>query len=159
MKPLLIGLAPSHENGLGGPLSGRIGQRLADVMGIDVDTYLLYFDRINLFPTPLRAFTDAEAWVRADVLKMQIMDRDVVVIFGRDVASAFQIETEWFEWTAFAEYGPRVAVSPHPSGRCRWWNDPMNVACAKRFWREESGGVRIHSPLLMRQVSKSTCYS
>jgi hypothetical protein len=63
---------------------------------------------------------------------------DVVVMLGRRVEAAFDLaRSEWFEWRRpWDEWGPMVAVAPHPSKRSRWWNLPTNVERARQFWRK-----------------------
>lgn len=83
------------------------------------------------------------------------LEHDVVVLLGRRVAAAFGVDARWpfYEWT-FLLRGPcpraerwplvvtdqevtRAVVLPHPSGRSRWWNDPMALDELTKFAKEE----------------------
>lgn len=56
---------------------------------------------------------------------------DVVVLCGTKVRAAFGLgHVEWLE--RYAKY----LVIPHPSGRCRTWNDPEFRARARDVFRE-----------------------
>jgi uracil-DNA glycosylase len=136
-KPLLVGQAPGPSGDNSRPLSGRIGKRLAQLMGVSFDAYLSTFDRINLlasFPGKSDGKGDKfplhEAREIASLLDLG--GRPFVLLMGRGVARAFgMIGTPWLEW--FELRGANVAVVPHPSGVNRWWNDAKNEAEARSF--------------------------
>jgi hypothetical protein len=102
-------LWPRPENASGG--------RLCKVLGMTPATYLRTFDRVNLC---------LGGWNLRDA-------RDVAaglthprrVLLGRRVAQAHGIK----DWRPFEVYdlgplGRDVLALPHPSGRCRIWNEP-----------------------------------
>lgn len=122
-------------------LTGRCGDRLADLAGMSVAEYLRVFDRTNL----VRGYSGPRLTARrareaADELRRSLGGRRVVLL-GRTVAAAFGLsrDAEWFRWLPMSTEagGPgvfRVVAAPHPSGLSRWWSDPLNVARARVFW-------------------------
>jgi hypothetical protein len=70
----------------------------------------------------------------ARVAAARMRPRGRVLLLGRGVATAFgQARRPILQW--FDLRGARAAVFPHPSGISHWWNDPRNVARARRFLR------------------------
>lgn len=142
----LIGEAPGKHGKPGEPaLLGRIGRRLARLMGTNEDQYRWSTRRDNLLPRwPGKAPGNGSAWpvkqARRAARRMEDgglfafgHDR-IVVLLGRRVAAAFGFGgAKWFK--PFIVYGVTVVVTPHPSGANRWWNEPANVRRAGRFWR------------------------
>ncbi len=143
---LLIGEAPGKRGTPSEPaLGGRIGRRLASLMGCSVEEYERWTVRINLLPNwPGKAshgngsrWPTKTARSHARVLVMnRWLDGRSVILLGRRVAAAFGIKSDraWFVWEE-GVIGLRFAVAPHPSGASRWWNDPRNVEAARKFWR------------------------
>ena len=127
LKPLLIGLEPGRGNGE--PLSGLCGRRLAALCGLSLDSYLGSFSRINA-----RGCPDIHSRIAA---------RTVVVVLGRVAARIVGLPTSlpFLAWVdVYRDNGTWIAVSPHPSGRNRWWNDPDNRLRAGVFWRGVTHG-------------------
>lgn len=61
-----------------------------------------------------------------------------LLLCGRKVAEAFGLRSaEPLVWTPLELVGTfrLVAYLPHPSGRCRWYNEPSNVHAAREFVR------------------------
>lgn len=147
---LLVGEAPGKGGRLGGPvLLGRIGRRLARLMGATEDQYRRRTRRVNLLTRwPGRASGNGSAWpvkrARRSARRMEDAglfappDR-IVILLGRRVAAAFGLGgAPWFTSFQMASsqgMPAEVVVAPHPSGASRWWNEPANVARARRFWR------------------------
>jgi uracil-DNA glycosylase len=142
MRPLVIGQAPGPNTDPALPLSGRCGDRLADLAGLTPDNFRLMFELTNLLPTfPGKAgkgdlFPIDEARVAA--LRMLVSGRlgaRPVVLLGANVERAFALAPD----VPVLRWRPRLAVlvatCPHPSGVSRWWNDPANERAARRFWR------------------------
>lgn len=145
-KPLIIGQAPSRRSDPSEPLSGNSGRRLAGLCGIDLATFLVRFDRINLIPAfPGAAekgdrFVGAkEARALADALRPAIRGRRVVLL-GFQVGAAFRFTGPAFAWERSLET-EAVAMSPHPSGISLWWNDRWNAERARRFWSTLARGL------------------
>lgn len=155
-KPLLIGQAPGPNTDPDYPLypapRTSAGGRLCDLMGLSRGEYIMAFDRVNLlpyFPGKTTANEDrfpmSPARLAAAVLRPMLRGRRVILV-GRQVAQAFQVEADWHEWVDLRA-GPRhaadrsdglaqVAVVPHPSGRNHWYNSDLNRERARRFWAE-----------------------
>lgn len=131
MRPLLVGednprsadprfaLWPFPAGTAGSALCGRI-------LGLDADAYLGRFDRANLCRA---GWDEAEARERACELARSRMGRPVVLL-GRKVAGAFGLDLEEFGRSG------RFLRLPHPSGRCRTWNDASNIGRAREALRE-----------------------
>jgi len=144
-KPLIIGQAPGPHGSVA-PLSGRCGERLAGLCGLDMLAFGLAFERVNLidaFPGKDGkgdAFPIEVARERAVSLLLngRLFNRKVVML-GAGVARAFGIRSftflEWAQNEALA-----LAIAPHPSGVSRWWNVPENVKAAEQFWRSLARG-------------------
>ena len=136
---VLIGQAPG-KRGLtkDGPLAGAVGRRIARLIGISEERYLSKVLRENVldrFPGGGKngdAFPAEAARLGAARLLAKYHGRRFVLL-GRKTARAFGIgEVPWFEWR---EHGAVViAVAPHPSGLCRFWNDPRAVQEARTFF-------------------------
>jgi hypothetical protein len=84
------------------------------------------WDRVNLFAEPVKRWSDREA--AASAASIDVGGRPAVVVLGAHVARAFGIAYDPLAESIID--GTRHVVVPHPSGRCRWWNDPANVAAA-----------------------------
>lgn len=65
------------------------------------------------------------------------LDHEINVLWGRRVAAAFGIPPEW-PWMDPLQTsdGGLVYVMPHPSGRCRTWNDTLEELTISRALRE-----------------------
>jgi len=130
---------------------GRIGKRLALLMGTNEYNYRWYTRRENLLKQwPGSARSNGSAWNArlAAVAARRMEDKglftipdSIVILLGRRVANAFHYSrAQWFyEFTrrSFLDGAAlvTVVVAPHPSGANRWWNDPKNWNEAARFWR------------------------
>ena len=146
MQIILIGEAPGKNwKPSDVPLLGRIGKRLAILMGTNEYNYRWHTRRENLlqrWPGPARgngsawnAKLAARAAARMERKGILGMPDSIVILLGRRVARAFRFhESPWFkEWPQ--ANGATIVVAPHPSGASRWWNDPRNWNEACRFWR------------------------
>ena len=133
MKPLIVGevnmlsadpkfaLYPYPANGSGG--------RLARILGLDPLVYLRMFDRMNLYSRIPVRWSIADARYRAALLAEQQIGRQVVMLLGRRVAEAFCPTSEHHSWAQIGQY----YLIPHPSGRCRAWNDPTAIERTRTF--------------------------
>lgn len=138
MKTLLVGEAPARTTVGARPFTGRTGDRLAELAGLE--RLRDGFDAVNLldrWPGPAgpkgSAFPLALARPAAEALRPRIRRRRVILV-GRRVASAFRLASlPYLTWEG------QVAVLPHPSGVCRWWNEPENVELAAEFLRDCRG--------------------
>jgi uracil-DNA glycosylase len=135
---LIIGQSPSPDTLT--PFDGRSGARLADLCGLSHAAFLARFQRTNLIAHyPGRRingdnFPLAAAKCCALAMEPGLVGERVVIV-GLQVARAFRVPTEpLFAWRWVEGAGYLAAVSPHPSGRNRWWNEAANVEAARRFW-------------------------
>jgi len=156
MRPLLIGQAPGPNTDPECPLfpvpARATGGRLQELTGLTRGDYLRTFDRMNLLPyfpgsdAQGDRFPVPDAKFAARAIRPLLNGRTVVLV-GRNVATAFGFKFEFHEWcehwyarrrcSVQKDNGTcRMAVTPHPSGRSRWYNDPDNVEQAERFWRD-----------------------
>lgn len=152
-RPLLIGQAPGPNTDPNLPLFPMplrsAGGRLQTIMGIDRPTYLEAFERVNLLPyfpgTQKRedCFPMTAAKLAVKVTAPFLAGRTVVMV-GRKVADAFELDQGWHEWKLIRmrRYMPfdsnngraHVAVVPHPSGRNPWYAEEGNRERARAFW-------------------------
>ena len=138
MKPLLVGednpFRSKPELALYPLPLGCAGHRLQVILGLTRSQYLRRFDRVNL--------CEGGVWdpVGAQVRASQIIAGPwrVVVLLGRKVARAFErvglpgVEPGRSFQTI--DYGERTFVLlPHPSGRCRAWNEEGASSLARRL--------------------------
>lgn len=89
-------------------------------------------DGINLlWPSPMVGYWDPrEAFKVAQILRSEIEKTyDVVLLFGRKVCEAFEVE--YVPLRHLEQYIPL----PHPSGRCRAWNDCKFLCEVRRFFK------------------------
>lgn len=139
MKTILIGQAPSRTSDPGEALSGRSGERLAALCGLDLPTFLDAFERHNVLPYwPGKdgkgdRYTPAEIRHRAELIASVIRGRKVVVL---GIINARVLSITWPMFWFRPHCGALFAWAPHPSGINRWWNDVLNVSLAEAFWRE-----------------------
>ena len=135
MKPLLVGelnpYGPDAHFALWSDPQGSAGWRLCHaILGLEQREYLRRFDRVNLCTgawDPVHALEEAEKIVA---------ERLVVIALGGRVARAFKVGFDPFavttRWLTHERGGKtEILVLPHPSGRCRLWNDPKNAERAR----------------------------
>jgi uracil-DNA glycosylase len=134
-KVLLVGEAPSPDGA--SSFEGRSGRRLADLAGLTHAEFCERFERTNLLDAfPGRSgkgssFPVAEARAAAARLEPLLKGRRTVFVSFR-LASLFDLPADPFRW--LAAFGGFAAVSPHPSGVNRWWNEPGNAEDARAFF-------------------------
>lgn len=143
--PLLLGEAPSPAGDPSRPLGGRIAVRLCNWLGWRyTDAYAALTDRFECLNVIERA-KDADPWDRKaasvrwqTLLSERMADRShprVVVAFGRRAGQAIGAgDREFFEWRDGQLYDS--VVVPHPSGRCRVWNDPATSVRVREVLQE-----------------------
>lgn len=138
-KPLLVGesnpygpdpafaLYPLPESSAAGRLCSR-------VMGLSRGRYLRSFDRANLCAGE---WSMREARSRArDLLSVP---RSLYVLCGAKVARAFGVDYEPLSRIGVGGLlipTATLLVIPHPSGLCRFWNEPGAFERARAFLRE-----------------------
>lgn len=108
-------------------LTGATGARLCWILGMDAHEYLKTFARVNLLMTP--------AWSRrlAREEANQLTHRRRILL-GARVAEAHGLRFKPFTVWHSRREGHRAfdaLILPHPSGRCRIWNDPVAAVRAR----------------------------
>lgn len=126
MRPLLVGeqntLSDDPRFALYPRPRGRADDRLRRVLGLTDFEYLCAFNRVNLLPKGARWKAGA-ARNRAETLS--VLYGGSVVLLGARVANAFDLD-----YRPFTRVG-RFYMIPHPSGRCRLWNEPGSARRAR----------------------------
>lgn len=91
-------------------------------------------DGINLlWPSPVCGYWDElEAKRVAKELRSRVEEYDRALLFGARVCRAFGVEFE-----VLREQGAYLPL-PHPSGRCRLWNDRELVNEVRRYFKKEA---------------------
>lgn len=123
MKTLLVGeVRPEGYRGDLDPRDvGSAGERMCTILGLTIEEYLDRFDRVNL----CRKVWDKDAaWVEA--ARVEAERRAKIVLLGRKVQAAFDMD----DAPLFSTWG-RYVLLPHPSGKCRVWNDEKNFIIAR----------------------------
>lgn len=111
------------------PLPPRsAGGRLIAYSRIAPAQYLGAFLRRNLFRTLPRAWDRADARINAERLMAELRLRGItrVILLGTKVGAAFDVPDLWSHGHAMSV---ELVTIPHPSGRCRVYND---VAAQRR---------------------------
>lgn len=153
---LIIGQAPAKTDDPAHPITGRTDRRLAQLMGMKFEDFIIGFDRANLigrYPGKTEngrgdLFPMREAEENWDQLYHTVLYKegyDYVLILGRAVQKAVGwLHVQSLYWRDMIYRDKKKvtlgAICPHPSGRSRWWNDPVNTAAATVFmmnWRAE----------------------
>lgn len=106
---------------------GCAGWRLCNkVLALDSDDYLERFERVNLCDGPWR---DGKA--RESAEQFWHAPARTFLLLGSRVCAAFGVEFLPFTTMRIFPMGHAVVVLPHPSGRSRYWNDPLNYLRAR----------------------------
>lgn len=133
-RPLFIGEAPSA---IATNFEGRCGRRLAEVAGLDHETFCRNTVRANILPERDDPRRNDRTYLHArfDALYRRESPSTVVLV-GRVACRGAGLDTiapcVWYE----RDDGCWFVYVPHPSGRSRWWNDATNRDCAGRVIRE-----------------------
>lgn len=133
----IIGEAPGHNTSPKLPVfplpSSSAGGRLISYSKISPAVYLGMFWRKNVY-TYLEPWSRADARFRAEgileIMRLRGITR--AVLLGVRVGAAFGLPELWSHGERFGNRlnpGIELAVIPHPSGRCRVYND---VAAQRR---------------------------
>jgi hypothetical protein len=111
------------------------GNRLRLIFGLTDLQYTRMLDRINLCAGVWRLKA-----ARAAAWDIQVLNpRAVIVLLGAKVRSAFDFRGDLF---TTVRAGEQVMVGlPHPSGRCRLWNEEGAVTRARVVLREAAPWV------------------
>ena len=111
------------------------GWRLCHVvLGMTPREYLGSFDRANLCS---EKWSWPEARSNARILSAKY---DAIVLLGKKVAKAFSFEKIPEPFYLIDVDRPYYVFLPHPSGRCRTWNEPGAIDRARGVMR--AAGIR-----------------
>lgn len=142
MKPLLIGEANPYQTDERlairyalhpDPPRASGGRLCFFVMGLDEQTYLSRYDRVNLCHPKWHLPTAREKAYR---VLGERQSTDVIVLCGAKVAAAFDLPSAPFKvYRDPVDVWPVRVVLPHPSGLCRVWHTPGAVQEARRVLR------------------------
>lgn len=147
---LLVDESPGPRNSPELPLfpgpSGSAGDRLRAIVGLGRDTYLAFFERVNLIQRHVSHWPVAEAVASAWHVLERAKGRPVILLGNRvaaAVAAAAQVaEPIPFGWVTLGEVacGSAAVRIPHPAGVCRSYSDPdirksARIAVAESFKR------------------------
>lgn len=110
----------------------RLWKMLWARTSVTEEEYVERFDRRNLLQT--REWKAARARDAAVALEPELLGRRVVVL-GTAVRDAFRLPPVLVKPVSLR--GITWRQLPHPSGRCRWYNDPKNRAVAGLLLEEE----------------------
>jgi hypothetical protein len=139
-------------------LGGPTGDKLMELLGIDLRTYVRAFRRLNL----IRHFPGREGRgdsfpldeARAAWWKLGVnLGMRRTILLGAKVAEVAVPGWRRFGWCQpFTTEWTIFLVVPHPSGLNLWWNDAGNTALAARALRDyckfaiaECSPVRCHA--------------
>lgn len=151
-RVLLVGESPARGTLAALDDVSRAGRRLRVLLGTPD------FDTVNLVGRAGPAWPLSLVRVRARQLADEAFHGREVILLGRKVARAFSRVSP--ELAALAEGPPfsmvmatvpapsgwahaAVWLAPHPSGRNRWWNDPVNRRAGGLFFRLVAGRLEL----------------
>jgi hypothetical protein len=146
-RVVFVGEASSngHPVAFAGDNPGGAGRRLASLLGVTVDEMHARenWTFVNLFRGPLKAWDAKLARDASNLLCTDLCARFrgyhvILVYLGRRVAEAMNYRRPFFEVSRYSDPvgGSTHVVVPHPSGRCRLWNDVRNVTKFRKVMRE-----------------------
>lgn len=129
----LVGICPARECQPRLFCTGKFMRKLCSVAGISHSTYLRSFNRWNLYGEPEKKSHSPEEDKAAALSVLSLISssgvRHSILACGSRVASAMAkvaLRDDKVTMPVLsAVSGPRVLLIhiPHPSGRCRLWND------------------------------------
>ena len=138
MRPVLLGMNNPNseypEFSLYPDPPGCAGWNLWKHSGLSREEYLEQFERMNMLNG--RQWIPSHAREAAEELRTTLASRTVVLL-GEDVARLMWVgdTTPHYKWVCKPEGGWWAKI-PHPSGRCRHWNDPWQRAAIQVFLGE-----------------------
>lgn len=154
---MIVGEAPGPRQEEHAVFTGPSGARLTRLLGRPWTDVMLGVNLLGARQRLSRGGSEFSVREAAAAARMMMLcspwfshrsDGKVIVLAGKRVASAFGIDPRQVSYFATHQVCWRsssgglihdfrqVIVIPHPSGRCRWWNDPSNRRVAGRWFRE-----------------------
>ena len=110
-------LSPRVKNSSG----WRLWKMLNDRCGLPMDQYEAAFTRYNLFNGPI--WYDDRAEENAECIKDDFVRGDVAILLGERVCGAMGVDKVLIHPQVVD--GVEYRVIPHPSGLCRFYNEPL----------------------------------
>jgi uracil-DNA glycosylase len=149
MTTVIFGQQPNHrdfknvEGAARTACAGQVGEQLAAMLGITPQAFYSLYHRFNLNARP-GPFDEAEAYRTSERILAEHPEIKRVVCLGRNVGAAVGFSprdpllTIIRSTTATSGEIERRSylLFPHPSGRNRFWNNPLNRRNAARRLRE-----------------------
>ena len=136
MKPLLVGEANPHSENPRRALAplprGAAGDRLRAILGMTDREYMRAFVRTNVCRGP---WDERQAKLNAGALLLGPFHPGPYILLGRKVCAAFGVPYLPFKRQRYGSRPWEFLVLPHPSGRCRAWNDPRATTRTRRVVR------------------------
>jgi len=125
-----------REEALAAGRPGSIGNRLMNILGMSERNFASRLERVNLCSG---GWNREEARDSAEWLVGEFSRLPYFLLLGRRVREAFGGESSYVRVGRSCYLGYRVSEDltivgiPHPSGRCREWNDARTVVEVRRF--------------------------
>ena len=147
--PVVVGEAPGPKGLPKCPLfphpERSAGHKLCEMSGVTRSAWLTRVERVNLLAEyPKDGWRAGYAASQADNLGASLLLDRRLILCGRRVAKAFGFkpaDSPWLRWAYCEKTRAEAVVIPHPSGRCREYNDPKMVAAVSDLLREAFVGL------------------
>lgn len=123
-------LYPAPEGCAGHRLWGLLHARTGATKG----EYIKGFERLNLVDAPKWEMRTARRTAQL-MLEDDTLEGRRIVLLGTSVRTAFRLPPVLVKPVVVR--GVTFRQLPHPSGRCRWYNDPKHRAIAGMLLEEE----------------------
>lgn len=138
-KPLFVGMNNPHSDDPQFDLypwppnsaGHRLWLMINEATGVSAAAYRHLVDRQNL----VRGKKWSAASAKRNAREINVVDRTVVVL-GRAVAKAMGLPDKMAPLTSVTIGRTTYWYFPHPSGRCRWYNDEGNYSATIQLLRE-----------------------
>ena len=132
---IFVGQAPGRSGNPDEPLSGTVGRKLSDMLGVSYSDFMR-FSRENLnyeFSSKSGKGDRFDATVgKFKAEQIEKVELDIVVL-GEKVARCFRLG--WCP-LGYIRFGAcRFLMLPHPSGINRWYNSARNRTAARRSFK------------------------
>lgn len=124
---IFVGQAPGKTGSPDEPLLGGFpGKKLCSLFRLSHEEFKackrVNLNRVRMYGNGCDGFDRIAGKAEAERI-LRETDEDLVIL-GKEAANAFGLE---YVPLAVHRLGERrFLILPHPSGRCRWWNDPRN---------------------------------
>jgi hypothetical protein len=141
-RVIFVGQSPSEDSDPNNPLMGRTGEKIADMLGVDLSNFAK-FTRVNLNPcfSGKSGKGDAFDQVVGEMIAHTLLGCHFTryVLLGSNVARCFALP--WDGLVRYERGDKSFLLLPHPSGINQWYNSQANRSDAakyiKRFVYEE----------------------